>query len=139
PIIPLPETKDYQTKIQEKMEEKREAKSNKDYTKYKFNGIIYNKRYLVLAVIQYFVGNNNPLSLDDLTKTFTDKNLFMELSDAKKTYEQKGHLRHFIEDTNIVTCKNGDKFAISNQWGVGNIPKFIEEAQNIGYEITEIK
>jgi len=53
-IIPLPEAESYQIKIKQQSEERREArKSSKDYTRYLLEGIAYNKRKLVLAVIQH--------------------------------------------------------------------------------------
>lgn len=53
-IIPLPEVKDYQIKAQKKSEERREAKttSQKDYSKFLFNGDILNKRNLAYEIVK---------------------------------------------------------------------------------------
>lgn len=32
---------------------------------------------------------------------------------------------------------NGDRYVVSNQWGVGNIYKLIEVANNFNYEIID--
>jgi len=45
--------------------------------------------------------------------------------------------RYFIEDDEVLHI--GDKtYTISNQWGKGNIEKFLEYASKLGYEIEEV-
>ncbi len=141
-IIPLPEAESYQIKIKQQSEERREArKSSKDYTQYQFRGETYNKRKLVLSVIKYWIQKNNPANISELLEVFPQKirsgGIFVPIDEAKETYKRHGIPRHFLEDNEIIEFKDGMKYAISNQWGRGNIEKFIYQAQKIGFEITE--
>jgi len=141
-IIPLPEAESYQVKIKQQSEERREArKSSKDYTRYLFYGNSFNKRKLVLAVIQKWISENNPKNLSDLLQTFSQEirsgGLFVPIDEAKKIYDRQGIYRHFLGEGEILKFPDSTQYAISNQWGKGNIEKFITQVKKIGYEIEE--
>jgi hypothetical protein len=141
-IIPLPEAEEYQIKHKQKEEEQRQHRiSDKDYTKYEFNGEEYNKRKLVLAVIKYWIEKNNPLDLDALVSSFPQElhagGLFVSVEIAKDIYTRQGIQRHFLKDDELIHFENGTWFALSNQWGKGGIDKFIAHAKGLGLEIIE--
>jgi len=141
-IIPLPEVESYQIKIKQQTDERREArKSSKDYTRYIFNGSSFNKRKLVLAVIQKWVDENDPKSLSDLLQVFPQEvrgsGLFVSEQDAKEIYERQNIYRHFLGENEILEFQDSTRYAISNQWGKGNIERFIEQSRKIGYAIEE--
>ncbi len=142
-IIPLPEAESYQIKIKLQSEERREArKSSKDHTHYLFNGSEYNKRKLVLAVIKDWISRHFPESFSDLLQAFPQETrgggMFVPLSEAKATYERQGIDRHFLGEDEIIQFSDSLQYAISNQWGKGNIEKFLAQAIKLGYEIKEI-
>lgn len=141
-IIPLPEVESYQVKIKQQSEERRESrKLQKDYTRYIFNGNSYNKRKLVLAVIQYWVVSNNPQKLSDILVAFPREirggSLFLSLNEAKDIYSRQGIARHFLGDNEIIEFPDSSKYAILNQWGKGNIVSFIDWSKKLGIEIEE--
>lgn len=141
-IIPLPEAESYQVKIKQQSEERREArKSSKDYTRYIFQGNAYNKRKLVLAVIQHWIIENKPNNLSDLLINFPQEirsgGMFVPLSEAQEIYNRQGIYRHFLGNNEIVEFSDSTQYAISNQWGKGNIEKFINQAKKVGFEIGE--
>jgi len=141
-IIPLPEVESYQVKIKQQSEERREArKSSKDYTRYLFQGNLYNKRKLVLAVIQSWVSKNKPNSLSGLLQAFPQEirsgGLFVPEQEAKETYERQKIYRHFIGDGEILNFPDSTQYAVSNQWGKGNIEKFITQSKKLGFEIEQ--
>jgi hypothetical protein len=141
-IIPLPEAESYQIKIKQQSEERREAKkTSKDHTHYLFNSLEYNKRKLVLAVIKDWISKHSPKAFDDLLQAFPQEirggGMFVPLAEAKAIYERQGIDRHFLGDDEIIQLSDS-QFAISNQWGKGNIKKFLDQAMNLGYEIKEI-
>lgn len=141
-IIPLPEAENYQVKIKKQSEERREARrSNRDYTRYQFMGNSFNKRKLVLAVIQHWITHNNPGTLSELIKAFPQDirsgGVFVNEQEAKEIYERYGIYRHFLGEDEAIEFSDSSRFAISNQWGVGNIEKFINQAKVLGYEIEE--
>ncbi len=141
-IIPLPEAESYQVKIKQQSVERREArKSSKDYTRYLFQGNSYNKRKLVLAVIQQWVSKNKPSNISELLKAFPQEirsgGLFVLVEEAKGIYDRQGIYRHFLGDDEVLEFPDSTQYAASNQWGKGNIEKFINQAKKIGYEIEE--
>lgn len=141
-IIPLPEVESYQVKIKQQSEERREArKSSKDYTHYIFLGNSYNKRKLVLAVIQDWVSKNDPSNLSELLEAFPQEirsgGLFVPEKEAKEIYKRQGIYRHFLSDGEVLQFSDSTQYAISNQWGKGNIEKFLNQSKKLGYEIEE--
>ena len=142
-IVPLPEAESYQVKIKQQSEERREArKSSKDYTRYLFNGSEYNKRKLVLAVIKDWVSKHSPNSLSELLLAVPQEirsgGMFVPVSEARAIYERQGIDRHFLGEEEVIQFSDSTQYAISNQWGKGNIAKFITQARKLGYEIEEI-
>ncbi|GAA4652529.1 hypothetical protein GCM10023116_48130 [Kistimonas scapharcae] len=140
-IIPLPEAESYQVKIKQQSEERRVARqSSKDYTRYQFMGSLLNKRRLVLAVIQQWLSEHSPNTIDELLVAFPQKissGLFVTLDEAEATYSRHGLTRHFLGEGEVITFPDESQYAISNQWGKGNLAKFIAQAKNLGYEIAE--
>jgi len=141
-IIPLPEAESYQVKIRKQSEERKEAKkSSRDYTKYAFLEKSFNKRKVVLAIIQHWVSENKPNNLSELLQVFPQElrtgGLFVPLLEAKAIYNKQGIYRHFLGDDEILQFPDSSKYAVSNQWGKGNIDQFIAHSKMIGYEIEE--
>lgn len=141
-IIPLPEVESYQVKIKKQSEERRDArKSSKDYTRYQFQDDFFNKRKLVLAVIQYWVSENKPHNLAELLGAFPQETrsggLFVPEKEAKEIYERQGIYRHFLGENEVIEFPDSSRYAISNQWGKGNIEKFVNQSKKLGYEIEE--
>ncbi|MBI5076480.1 MAG: hypothetical protein HZB62_15115 [Nitrospirae bacterium] len=142
-IIPLPEAESYQIKIKQQSEGRREAKkSSKDHTHYLFNGLEYNKRKIVLAVIRDWISKHTPDTFSELLQAFPQETrsggMFVPISEAKATYERQGIDRHFLGEDEIIQFSDSSLYAISNQWGKGNIEKFLAHAMKLGYEIKEI-
>ena len=124
--------------------------SAKDYQKCLVEGNgPFGKGRMVLAAIKEFVSKNEDVSYDDLVsdKIFPGKlrgtngewgcvSLF---SAAKELAERTGHKRHFLNDEDLIVLKNKVSIAVSSQWGIGNIDKFIERATALGIKIEEVK
>lgn len=141
-IIPLPEAESYRIKMRHQTEERREArKSSKDFTRYIFKGVDYNKRKLVLAVIKDWITSNKPACLNDLLEAFPQEihsgGLFVPVAEAEATYSRQGIDRHFLGAADLIEFPGATVYAISNQWGKGNIEKFISQANTLGYVIEE--
>ncbi|WP_088049420.1 PDDEXK family nuclease [Virgibacillus dakarensis] len=142
-VLPLPEAEEYQIKLREKSEEKRQAvKSSRDYTKYKFRGEELNKRKLVLTVIHTWIKENNPQELRELLEVFPQElnngDLIVPLEKAQETYERQNIARHFLNDDEALIFGPSERYAISNQWGKGNIETFITYAKKAGFEIETV-
>lgn len=138
-IIPLPEAKDYQIKVHKKSEERREAKnsSSKDYSKFLFNGNAFNKRNLALEIIKTRFNELNLKNFEALCNEFSQYDNLEKLFEKYEEVEEHRKGRYFFDDEHILTMNNGDRYVISNQWGIGNIYKLIEIANNFNYEIID--
>ncbi len=116
-----------------------ENTSNRDKTKYMFEGKVFPKNRLVLAIIKKYVQQNNP-SYNQLCEVF-DKSLqgslgVVELYDnAIKTSDAKK--RYFLNDADVLTLNN-IKVVVCTQWGIFNIVKFVKRAQSLGFNIETI-
>ena len=110
--------------------------TSRNYDKFSFNGEIYNKRQLVLALVKYVVKTDKIETLEDLKETFKDtlwnngkisKNKSPHIVALVSTAEEVDHLkeRHFWNDDDIMKLGNGDSIVVNNQWG-NNINYFIE-------------
>lgn len=116
---------------------------SKDFSKFKFNNIEYNKGRLVHAVIKFFVDNNPNMTFAELKIKFPNSiqgsnfGVFDRKSSAVDIYQRWNHKRHYINpeeeiklaDETICTC---------TQWNLENIKRFIESANNVGISIDII-
>ena len=117
----------------------KQEQTNRDKTKYMFEGRVYAKNRLVLAIIKKYVELNNP-SFELLSNVF-DKSLqgslgvvelfdnAIKISDASK--------RYFMKNEDILILKN-QKVVVCTQWGIFNIVKFIKQAKSLGFNIEII-
>ena len=80
----------------------RKGKSSKDYTSYIFQGKFFNKRKLVLAIVQHWVAENKPSTLSELLQAFPQEirngTLFVPVEEAKSIYSRQGTYRQFLGD-----------------------------------------
>jgi hypothetical protein len=112
--------------------------------KYKFNGSIYAKNRLVLAVVKKYVEDNPNATFSILKNKFPDKlqgsnwGVFTSLADAENVIKTTNYKRHFIRPEEIITLVDGSKIAVCTNWGSGkngNIERFIMNARNLEYKI----
>lgn len=123
----------------------KESTSSRDNTKYRFNGMMFGKSRLVLAVIKQYVASNPSASFAALEKVFPKScqrpgtlGVFATYEDANKIFEQTGYRRHFLKPDHLISLSDST-IAICNQWGIDNINEFIKHAKNCGCEITPTK
>lgn len=124
---------------------KKTAKHGRDTTQYRFNGEIYCKNRLVLAVVQKYAKESPNISADDLMSAF-DKSLqgslgvvrpLEGLKDKYADFER----RFFTKPHEIIRTSTGD-CVVCTQWGKSpkpNIDDFLRRARQLKYEISEIK
>ena len=111
----------------------------KDSTKYVFDGITLGKGRLVLAVIKKFVQTHPNISLAELERAFPGnlqgKCVFSTADHANAIYTSTGRKRHFVDPEDLIQLADG-VIAVSSQWGIGNINRFIEYALSQGFDIA---
>ena len=113
--------------------------ANRDKTKYMFEGKVFPKNRLVLAIVKRYVEQNNT-TFATLNEVF-DKSLqgslgvveryetALKISDAAK--------RYFIKNEDILTLSDA-QVVVCTQWGIFNIVKFVKRAQALGFDIETI-
>lgn len=137
-IIPVPEVEAYQVKFREKQAEQRiSKKGQRDYSKYRFNGQVYNKRNLALAILTHWIEQENPQSLSVIKDALKDYNLpravalFEEIADKHMS-------RYHSAECDLITLTSGELIAISNQWG-DNIPRLLDVMTSYGIAAERIE
>jgi len=110
-----------------------------DRTQYLFNGKKYGKGRLVLAVIKHHVSINENYSYQKLEKDFPkelqgSQGVFDQLDKAIEIKDKTGHKRHFLAIEDLLEIEN-IKIAVSTEWGIGNIEKFIKRCRDLNYKI----
>ena len=117
-----------------------ERPQQRDKTRYMFNGNVYLKNKLVLAVIKDYISKNQSITCNDL-KTVFDKSLqgsigvveYENIARQRKDYQ----VRFFEKEDEILRLVDGNMLVCS-QWGILNISNFIKRAEQLGYEIEQI-
>jgi len=93
-------------------------------------------------VIKDWISKHSPKVFSELLRAFPQETrgggMFVPLSEAKTIYKKQGIDRHFLGEDEIIQFSDLSQYAISNQWGKGNIVKFLTHAMKLGYEIKEI-
>jgi len=145
-VLPMPEAADYQIRVREKEEKSKDAKlaavTNRDLTKYRFNGQTYGKGRLVLAVVKFFVEENPDITLDELRTKFPDRlqrgvGIIKEIS--LLTESAKKNRRYYDRPDEVIHLSNGNRtIVVCSQWGRLNTGDFINHVMtSFGYEIEE--
>lgn len=121
-----------------------DGSGGKDYKKYFFEGTWYTKSRLVLAVVKAYIRDNPTVTYHELEDRFPKKiqgsyGVFLTSAQARsRTKELKK--RFFVDDPIIL--KDGIAILVCSQWGagsIGNIEKFVRQAEFLGYKIEGIK
>ena len=117
-----------------------ERPQQRDKTRYMFNGNVYLKNKLVLAVLKDYVSKNQSITCNEL-KTVFDKSLqgsigvveYENIAKQRKDYQ----VRFFEKEDEILRLSDGNMLVCS-LWGILNISNFIKRAEQLGYEIEQI-
>ena len=113
----------------------------RDKTRYRFNGTVYLKNRLVLAVVQEYVQEHKLVTKEELSQIFPKQlqgsiGVVVNIEVAKMRSDYK--IRFFAEENEILHLADGD-MVVCSQWGILNIPNFVERASHLGYNIIENK
>ena len=116
------------------------ASNKRDTTRYMFDGNVYLKNRLVLAVVTTYVKENSAITCDELKNAFS-KSLQGSLGVVEKaevaSLRADYTSRFFTKSEEVLHLIDGDMYVCS-QWGILNIPNFIKIAHQYGYKIEAI-
>jgi len=136
-IIPLEEAEDYQIQFREKRAEQRASQQGtKDYSKYRFNGEVYNKRHLALAVLNHWIKDQQLADLAQITDYLAQLNLARKVKRLDQIPENNLKRWHLGEGK-LIELPSGEQIAISNQWGT-DTERLLQGMEQLGYLIEKI-
>lgn len=137
-IIPLPELNEYQIRFREKRTEQIASlsKTEKDYSSYKYKGLVLNKRKLALEIFSDWIEKENPASLDDIKCKLESviKNRTITLADSVSDGRKN---RYHMNDA--IQLASGELVVISNQWGIENIDRILSFFRKNGFAVEKIE
>ncbi|WP_260862418.1 hypothetical protein [Citrobacter sp. Marseille-Q6884] len=138
-IIPVPELEEYQVKFREKRVEQiaSSQKSDRDYSEYKYKGLIFNKRKLALELFTDWIAKYNPSDFNELKTKLSEVLRSRTIALADHIPEERKHRFHMYEDA-LIELPSGEFVAISNQWGLGNIGRLIDFVRRDGFHIEKV-
>jgi len=142
-IIPLPEAEDYLVKIKEKQDERKKAiDSSRDKTKYLFNGLTLGKGRFVLEVIREYLKHNHVI-FERLKQVFPNEmqgsiGVINTMDFINEKYQGESKKRHFVKEDEVLKSVDEIEFAVSTEWGIGNIKNIVDFALSQGFEFEEV-
>jgi len=115
------------------------TKTANDNTKYLFEGKSLGKGRLVLAIIKRHCENNLGITFSQLEQAFPrncqgSNGVFATFKKANEVLTITGRKRHFLKPDELIEIE-GETIAVSSQWGIGNIDKFIKCAKHEGHQV----
>ena len=118
----------------------KERPAQRDKTRYMFNGNVYLKNKLVLALVKDYISKNKDITCNELKMVF-DKSLqgsigvveYEHIAKQRKDYQ----VRFFEKEDEILRLVDGNMMVCS-QWGVLNISNFIKRAEQLDYTIEKL-
>lgn len=116
------------------------AYTNRDFSKFEFNGKIYNKSRLVNKVIHSYAELNPDMTYAELEKIFPQHlqgsmGVFDTYENAQEIFDRTGHKRHYLKSDELIKLSDSI-IATSNQWGLGNIQVFITHVNSMVNEFN---
>jgi hypothetical protein len=110
-----------------------------DTSKFMFDGTALGKGRLVLAVVKKHVAEHPGLTAADLEAAFPktcqgSAGVFSTLEVAAELFGKSGRRRHFLNPEETIQLDDC-VIAVSNQWGIGNLDRFMQRARQLGYNI----
>ena len=124
-------------------EEYNTTKSARDKTKYSLDGGDFlAKNRFALAVVKKYVRLHPDKNYDELERIFPYEwvpgwGVIHKLDNMPPKYNN--NRRYFTESSNIISDKNGLKFAVTTQWKKDNIMHIVGFAKRQGWDVKENK
>lgn len=114
--------------------------SKRDTTRYLFEGNVYLKNRLVLAVVQRYVADHPMCTRKKLKQVFpkTQQGSIGVVEDIEIAMLRNDYAVRFFSKTNEIIRLADGKMLVCNQWAISNITNFIKAAQQLGYTIKAI-
>ena len=111
-----------------------------DHTEYSINGVdFYKKNGFVQVLVKEYVRLHPEKTYAELERVFPGELQgsfgVIQTLDYIRSKNYNGR-RYFTEDNNVLQSSDGITFAVSTQWGKGNIPRIIKLAKELGFNVV---
>lgn len=136
-IIPVPEVEEYQVRFREKRTEQIQSRSTRefDYSSYRFDGEVFNKRYLALALVSAWIKKHQPNTINDILDSL-NKTVRPSIVKVLEEVPEKQMSRFHMQEP--IQLISGETIVISNQWGINHISKLIQFVESDGFVIEKV-
>jgi hypothetical protein len=114
------------------------SSNNRDYSKYFFKGQTFGKNRLVLEVLKDYVENNPSTTYSQLKAIFPDSLQGRETFTTEIEAKQKRDRRNFIKPNEVIPLIDAT-IAVSTQWSLGNITRFIDHCNQMNIDIQVVR
>lgn len=119
----------------------RNTSRNYDKTKYRYDNKIFAKNRLVLEIIRSYVADNPTVSYAELCRVFPKAlqgslGCFVTVEEAQKRWDQSGYRRHFLKPDEVIRLSD-TTISVTTQWGIQNIVRFVQRANELNYNIEK--
>jgi len=115
--------------------------TNRDFSKFEFKGVVYNKSRLVNKVVKSYVEKYPTVTYAELEKAFPNwiqgsMGIFTTKENAQEVFDRTGHKRFYIKADELIELSD-ETIATCTQWGIGNIKTFVDHVNklNNGFRI----
>lgn len=112
--------------------------NDRDYSKYFFKGQTFGKNRLVLEVLKDYVENNPSTTYSQLKTIFPDSLQGRETFTTEIEAKQKRDRRNFIKPNEVIPLIY-TTIAVSTQWSLGNITRFIDHCKQMNINIQVVR
>lgn len=126
--------------LQEKESSYSTSKRQHDKTQYSIKGESFqNKRRFVHLLIKRYVEEHPSLTFEELEQVFPPTlqgsyGVIRTIDYIRKKGAEES--RYLMNEDELLRSADDVTFAVSSQWGIGNITKFVNLAKKLGYDIT---
>lgn len=143
-VVPVPLNEGKQTPVSEP--DASRPHSKRDNSRYNFENYRYGKGRLVQAVVAAHVRRNPAITYPQLREVFPQElqgnyGVVRKREEVLANPRWKDPRRRFFVD-NPIELADGTTVVVCSQWGnsgtIRNFPKFLDAAENLGYQITKL-
>jgi hypothetical protein len=109
--------------------------TNRDFSKFDFKGITYNKARLVNKVLKIIIESNPNITYAELERLIPQNlqgsiGVFTTSENAQEIFDRTGHKRYYLKSEELIELSDST-IATSTQWGIGNIEPFVNHINGL--------
>jgi len=109
--------------------------TNRDFSKFEFKGITYNKARLVNKILKTIIEFKPNITYAELERLIPQNlqgsiGVFTTSENAQEIFDRTGHKRYYLKSDELIELSDST-IATSTQWGIGNIEPFVNHINGL--------